>query len=830
MTRSISAWIRESRFAFRGLRRSPGFTTVSILTLALGIASALSIFTLIDRIILDPLPYPENDRLVDLRNLVPGVGPDARWAVSLAQYEYFTEHSNTLESLGLYRFLGASIQTPEGPQRAYGWRATHEVLPLIGAEAQLGRLIRQEDELRSAPKVVVLSNDFWRTHFGSDPGVIGSTISINDVTHEIVGVLTGSPNTPIGPAGVSTQLWVAVETPPEQFFNSHVFIGVARLAEGIDLETASRELTGFHGALVQTYPNVYSESFFERTGFETVALSMKDEVLGTSGRNLGIYFGAVAIVLLIAIGNVANLFLVRAESRGRELGVREALGAGRAHVGQFLLAEGMIVSIIATGVGLLLATWVVSLIATLGPSNLPRMNEVTVDGTTLLFGFALALVVGFALAAYPMFRGSRLADVGSGSSRSEAPGHQRFRSGMVVVQVALALTLVVGAGLLLESVDQIRSIDTGFEDEGVLTAEIYLSAERYGSDIEVWSTHRQILERVRSLPGVSLAGMTQSLPLSGGFGCTVQAFEDQRVYEVLNEADLTTCAGQILTAPGFFEAMEIPLVSGRLLSEADNDGQTGAVVVSETFAERFWPGDDPLGKGVGPNGNAGEPWYRVVGVVGDIKAGSPDGENANAIYYPLVEIENGGVSLGRNFGRTIRLVVKTDLADPISLTPAVIAAVREVDPSVPVANAMSMTDRYQLSISRFTFNASMLLIAAVMALVLAAVGLYGVISYVVTRRTREIGMRIAIGAHPNDVQRLFVGRSARLVGLGLAIGVGVSLGVGRVLEGLLYGVEPTNLLSFGAAGVILSAVSLLATWLPARRASRIAPAEVLRAQ
>jgi predicted permease len=390
----------------------------------------------------------------------------------------------------------------------------------------------------------------------------------------------------------------------------------------------------------------------------------------------------------------------------------------------------------------------------------------------------------------------------------------------------LALTLTVGAGLLVESIRRLQAVDSGFEPEGVLAAELFLTPGRYQSDGEMWGAYRAILEAVRALPGLTAAGMSQALPLSGGFGCWVQGFEDREVYTRLESGGLTTCAGLEPTSPGYFEAMGIPLLAGRTFEAADNDDPSrGVVVVSRAFADRFWPDEDPLGKGVAP-GRAEAPFYRVVGVVGDVKGSTLDGDDAVAIYYPMVLIPGSG---GPRPSQTT-LVVRTGVADPGSMLPSLQAAINQVDPTLPLVNARAMSAVVRESMGRLAFTTLLLQVAALCALLLAAVGLYGVVSVLVARRRRELGMRLALGAQPGQLERMVV-RSSLVLGVaGVVAGVALALGLTRVMQGMLYGVSPTHPVTFAGGASLLLIVTLLASWIPARRAARVDPVEALRAE
>jgi putative ABC transport system permease protein len=832
----LTGWPADLRIAARGLLRQPGFTAISVATLALGLGGSAAVFTLLDRVVLDPLPYPESNRLVKLTNQVPGVSAEAEWQMSTAQYVYFSERARSFESIALHYGFGATIETPEGPQRARGWSVTPSIFPLLGARAHLGRGMTQQDGTPGAPRVVVLSYGFWRSQFGGDPDVIGRTLSINGNPYEVVGVLESRVRIPGAPPGSPGDLWVPLQIDPEGFFgNNHVFPMVARLAPQVTPAAAEAELERLTQLLPDRFPNAYSKGFFGRYGFRSKVTPLKQAIVGEVSQSLWILFGGVALVLLIAAANVANLFLVRMEDRRHELAVRQALGANKWTLARHVLAESWILSAVGGLLALLVGFWALPALAALAPGTLPRLDNVSFTNWTVVFVVLASLLVGIGIALHPIVHyGRRRASADMpGTERSSTHGRerQRVRAGLTVVQVALALTLVAAAGLLVDSMRELSRVDPGFDPEGVTTAGIFLTPTRYADDVEVWTAYRQMLERVRAIPGVQAAGMTAELPVLGGFGCTIQGFEDQDVYLRLDGAGLTTCAGQEPTTPGYFEAMGIPLLKGRTFTNRDNDEPTqGAVIVSQAFADRFWPGEDPLGKGVMPSGRTLGAVYRVIGVVGDVPALALNGETAIAVYYPIVHNSDESRRWSGWVPTSMSLVLKTSLDDPVRLSREVQRAVQSVDPTVPVAHVASMEQIISDSTARLRFTSLLLGIAAAVALLLATVGLYGVVSYLVTRRTREIGIRIAIGAPPSSVRREVVRRSLLLVAAGVVVGLLLGVGATRTMQGILYGVEATDPVNFLRAALVLVAVAALASWLPARRAARVDPVEALRAE
>ncbi len=836
----MTGWTKEAALALRGLTRARGFTVVAVLTLALGLGGSAAVYSLLDRVVLDPLPYPDADRLVQLRNQVPGVGPDERWSLSTAQWAHFTDHARTLESVGLYLPMGGNLVTAEGPRRARGVRVTESMMGLLGARAVRGRVLLPADDEPGAPRVAVLSHAFWTDVLGADPDVVGRTLTFSDRPVEVVGVLEPRVGLPGVSPALQPDLWMTLQVDRAgRFVNQHVFPGLGRMAPGATPAAVEAEVARLTPRLAESFPEAYSERFLDHYGFRTEVLPLKESVLGTLDRNLWVVFGGVLLVLAVAAANVANLFLVRIEDRGRELAIRRALGAGRGALARHLLAE----SVVLTGLGTALAlgaAWVaVPLLAGLAPGDLPRIHGVGLTGGAVGLTLGLAVLTSLALAGWPILAlDAAPRDALAGGARGGSVGRasSRVRSGLVVGQVALALTLSVGAALLLQTLSGLARTDVGFEPDGVVAVDIHLSARRHTDDVALWSFYRELLSRVEAIPGVASAGVGEEIPVRGGYGCTVQGFEDEAVYDRVRDAGQTTCAGQERVTPGYLEALGIPLVQGRALTAADHDDPgRGSVVVSRAFADRFWPGEDPIGKGVAPGGRTEPPFYTVVGVAGDVPARSSDGapplsQTAMAVYYPVRKHPDTPARWSYWWPGSMTLVARTDGADPSALVPAIRAAVRELDPEVPVTGVTTLDAVVDEASAELSFLSLLLLTAAAVALALSAVGLYGVVAYVVSRRTREIGMRLAVGAGPGRVVRMVVWGSLRLAAAGLVVGLGLAAVGTRVLESLLVGVEPTDPGAWAWACAVLAAVATLAAWLPARRAAGVDPAEALRAE
>jgi putative ABC transport system permease protein len=830
--------IMEVRQSFRSLRRSPGFTLVVVLTIAVGIGATTTVFTALNRVVLDPLPYPESERLVRLRNEVPGVAAGEEWDMAAAQYYFIRDHARSIEEIGAYTTGEANIQMPDGPQRVQMALVSASTLRMLGARPAIGRIIDDADDARGATPVAVVSSSVWHSRFGGDPTVLGRTVEVFGIPAEIVGVLEGDLAIPPNAGGASpvpTGVWLPLSAIDARFsaegpfYNNHTTPMIARLAPGMTVRESQVELDRLTQLLPAEFPSVYGAGFMDRFAFRTVAYPLKEYVIGGIATSLWILLGGVGLVLLIACANLANLFLVRLEGRRQELAIRVALGAGRLGWARRLLAEAMLLGLAGGVLGLLLSHASIRVLTLFAPADLPRIEEIRLESGIVLLALGIAVLVAVAVAMVPVARmpvNTPKALLGDGrAGLTGGRDRQRLRAGLISFQVALSLVLVVGAGLLLESFLRLRAIDPGFDPRGLYAVELNLSdRERYTDAASMWTFYAGVLESVRAVPGVQSAGIAQTLPLTGNYGCTVQGFEDPRVSERLRESNMTTCAAQVPTAPGWFETMGIPVLQGRGLIGADNDNpNAAAVVVSRAFAERFWPGEDPIGKGVAPSGQSG-PFYSVVGVVGDVFDTSPADDRATVIYYPVVPIP-GTQTWGAS---QMNLVLRTDGIDPDALLPILRETVWRHDPTIPIETVQVMQGLVSRSMARISFTLSLLAIAAALALALASIGLYGVVAYIAARRRPEIGIRIALGARAGQVQRLVIGRALAAVSAGLVVGGMAALLAARLLRDLLYGVTPNHPLAFVASGALLILVALLAGYLPARRASRMDPMSAVR--
>ncbi|MDE0658413.1 MAG: ADOP family duplicated permease [Gammaproteobacteria bacterium] len=839
MRTALSRWLLECRQAAQSLARTPGFTATIMLTLGVGLGAATATHTLIKDIVLDPLGYPNAERLVMLRSEVPGAGTDAEWQGSFPQYYQFRDKARTLAGVGLYGTVGMNTESPGGVERMQVTMASASVQELIGARAVLGRVLQSADNELSAPTVAVVSHGYWQRRFGGDPNIIGMTLPMQtgvfaqyfDLTaapYEIVGVL--APGVALPPNGRGGEpdrpdIWLPIRLDPAAR-GPHSWNLIAKVAPGVSLRQAQAELDGLTRGLIESYPDAYSEALFEKYGFRTRAQDLKSFVVGPIVRNLWLIHGCVALLLLVAIVNAVSLFLVRAEVRRREVDVRVALGASRPAIFRHFAAHSALIALAAGLLGLVAGYWMVEWATLATPWRIPRMDEVAFDGGVFAFLAGLSLVVALLLATFCTWRVDATGTARAGRGvRGAGRESQRLRAAMTVGQVALSLVLIVAAALFVESFRNLRGTDAGIEPDGAVSIKTYHGDEDMSN---WWPFVRQVIQRTEALPGVAVVGAATAVPFSRftGHGCTHQGFDESAVHEHVEAAGLTYCAAQAVATPGYFEAVGIPLVRGRGFTHADLDNPAeGVAVVSRAFAERFWPGENPLGKRVSPYGGSVY-WYRVVGVVGDVYRGSVQEQPHNLIYYPLAPIPGDA---GWYFGG-IDFVVRTAIGEPAAVVPRLRELIEDVDPTVAVGEAWTMSELVNRSMARLSYTLVLVSVAACTALGLAVVGLYGLVAYLVARRSGEIGVRLALGARPDQVRRMVVGGCLKLIGTGLLIGVACSMAASTTLRGLVFGVAPTDLRVYAIAVVVVTAATLAASWLAANRAVGITPMDALRTE
>jgi predicted permease len=814
--------IQDVRHGARTLRKSPGFTLLAALTLALGIGGLTAIFSVVNAVLLRPLPYAEPDRLVRLWSAWEG---QSRNDVSPAEYFDYRDGLGAFRALGAFASGSANLTGDGEPERLQAGYVTASLFTALAVEPALGRAFAEGEDGPGAEAAVVLGDGLWRRRFGGSPDVVGRRVTVDGVPSTVLGVMPAGFRLPgdFGPAG-PTQIYLPLGLDRTSVPNrgSHFLGVVGRLRPGLSFESGRAAVARAAAGFVRDFPDDYPAGM----RFAATAVPLADDVLGPVRPALLVLLGAVAFVLAIACANVASLLLSRAESRRRELAVRAAIGAGRLRLVRQLLAESLLLATLGGALGLALAFWGVQALETLRPPDLPRLDEVGVDPRVLLFTLAASLLTGLLFGLGPALEASRgdlratLAEGGRGATVGRAA--QRLRRALVTGQIALALVLLIGGGLLIRSLARLQSVDPGFRADHVLTVSLNLpeTAGGAGESQRATGFFRQIVERVSALPGVASAGAVAGLPLAGDRGDLNLHIEGRPEPE---GAGSPAADWQAVT-PGYFQAMGMRLVRGRGIETRDDERAPGAVVINRTMARLLWPGEDPLGRRFTLGGGAGPGMVTIVGIVDDVRQRGLASEPRPEMYLAHAQFRfwDGGGPVD-----AMTLAVRTQ-GDPASVARAIREEVRALDPNLPVGGFRTMREVVSDSISRPRFMTLLLTVFSGLALALAAVGIYGVLAYAASRRTREIGVRMALGARPRDVVGLIVRQTAAVAGSGVALGILGALALTRVLRAQLYDVSPTDAPTYAGLALFTIAVALLATWIPARRAAGVDPLTALR--
>ena len=807
----MTTLIHDLRYGLRMLAKNPGFTLVAVLTLALGIGANTAIFSVVNAVLLRPLPYPHSDRLVTIWMTIPEMGYSGPGAVCDPDYREWESQNRVFDGIAAFHGQTANLTGSGVPERLQGAEVTASLFPLLGAAPVLGRTFRTEDQEPGHESVVLLSHNLWKRRFGADPAALGKGLTMDGKPFTVAGVMPSGFEFPN-----QTEFWspLVLSNDCSNAFDQVV----ARLKPGITLDRARNDLAVISRRLALEH---------HRDSGEPMGLVLlKDEMVSNLRLALLILLGAVGLVLLIACANVASLLLARATARQREVAIRKALGASRGRIACQMLTESVLLGILGGGLGLLLAVWgretLVSLLprTVMYPGVINRMISVTIDPWVLSFTVMISLATGLIFGLAPALQASRgethTALKESGTTYSAGIRLRSTRSLFVVGELALTVVLLVSAGLLSKSLLHLMNVKPGFDPENVLTMNLVLPPAKYQTEVQMRSFHDAMLERVSALPGVRAAGtISYGLPLGGGGLAGDFTIEGQHAPAP------GVVASKLVVSPGYFRGMGISLLHGRLIAGRDASQSEPVVVVSESFARRFWPGGQALGHKLQP-GFSGSPWYSIVGVVSDVRERGLAKTPPLALYFPYAQAPK---SFLMSF---MTLVVRTSTSSPLAVTNAVRSAVQSVDPDMPVFDVASMEQLVERSVSAPRFNATLLGCFAALALILATVGIYGAVSYSVTQRTHEIGIRMALGAERDDVLSLIVRQGMVLTLIGVGIGVLGALALTRFLSSLLYAVKPTDPLTFVAVAFILSIVSLLASYIPARRATKVDPMVALR--
>ncbi|HYY97748.1 MAG TPA: ABC transporter permease [Pyrinomonadaceae bacterium] len=801
---------QDLRYGLRALRKHPGFTAVAVTALALGIGANTAIFSVVNTVLLRPLPYKDPDRLVmvwedDTKHGYPRDTPAA------ANYVDWREQNGVFEGMAALADQSFNLTGMGDPERLEGKRASANLFNILGVEPLLGRGFLPEDDQPGAGRVVVLSHGLWQRRFGADPKVIGRALELNGQSYTVVGVMPPSFQFP----SPEDELWVPIAFTQQEAASRgrHYLNVVARMKPGVSVEQAQAEMSTIAARLQQQYPDYNTE-------LGAVVVPLHEQVVGDIRPALLVLLGAVGFVLLVACANVANLLLARAAARQKEIALRVALGASRARLVRQFLTESVLLAALGGVVGLLLALWGVNLLKAFIPDSISQVKAIAVDAKVLGFTLLVSLLTGLIFGLAPATQSSNfnLNETLKEGGRDTASGSRgkRIRSLLVVAEVAVSLVLLIGAGLLINSFLRLRSVEPGFKPGNLLTMGVELSEQKYPDLARRTAFYDDLISRVEALPGVRSASVTNWIPLvsqGDSVGVSVDGLPDPGPGK--KPIVVTRIVG-----PHYFKTMGIQLVRGRDFDERqDRVDAPAVVVVSEATARRFWPGEDPVGKRITPGTpTTPEDWCQVIGVVKDVRQFDLAAEPRPQMYlnYPQAD-----------FFAPRHLVVSTSV-DPLGLAGAVRKAVWEIDRDQPVSNVRTMEDVLSESLARQRFSMLLLGVFAGLALVLAAVGLYGVMSYTVAQRTREIGVRMALGAQTGHVLRLVVAQGLKLALVGVALGLVAAFMLTRVMSSLLFGVSPTDPATLAVISLVLVGVALLASYIPARRATKVDPLVALR--
>jgi putative ABC transport system permease protein len=800
--------LQDLRYGARMLAKHPGFTFIAVLTLALGIGATTAIFSIVNAVVFRSLPYPEPERLVlvgwQLRE-----GRDPMVSVTNNQYAFWKEHSASFTEAAAYTDVarGVNISGGDQPIRVRGLRASDGLFRVLGVTLAMGRSFTAEEDRPEGASVVILSDGLWRGYFGADPAIVGKPVDVNGKSHTVVGVL---------PADFQFEAAVDLVVPMQIKLNpkdqGHNTVMVARLKPGVSLESAQAEADQFLSAFREAVPNHIGPN---EMGVRL--MPYRDYIVGDISGTMMLLFGAVGLVLLIACVNVANLLLARASSRNAEMAIRRAMGAGRFRLVRQMLTESLLLAIVGGIAGVLIALWGVPALMALNPGNLPRRGEIGVDYQAIIFALGVSFITSAFFGVVPALRAARL-DINEtlkASANRAGTGRldKRLRGLLVISEVALAVILLVGAALLIKSFVRLRAVDIGFDTENLTTMQASLTSDDYKTTARSWAFQQQVLERITAQPGVVSAATSVSQPLQRGLNSyiNVRVQGEEKGRSVENRP----------ISPAYFSTLGMKALHGRFFNDADSAGSAPVIILNETLARIFWQDSVPLGEQINVDGKT----RQVVGIVGDINDQGLDQKVAPTIYVPMSQVtDNLNAAMNRWFLTT--WIVRT--SGPIDLTAALRNAVREVDPQTPVANIRQMSDVMSGSISSRRFMMILMGIFAALALALTVIGIYGVLSYHVTQRRQEIGIRMALGASSTDVLKLIVGHGMTLVLIGVAIGLVGAYALGGLMKSLMFGVSVTDTATFVAISILLTCAAFVASYIPARRATKVDPMIALR--
>ncbi|HUX28302.1 MAG TPA: ABC transporter permease [Terracidiphilus sp.] len=802
--------------------KSPGFTIAAVSALALGIGANTAIFTVVNAVLLKPLAYPDADRIVECLITSP---QGKNGVASIPEFHIWQQQTNVFKDVAAYDFTGPGFNiTGDRPELVHGIHVTEGYFRVFGAPVMLGRTFTPQEDSPNGGKVVVLSYGLWQRRFGGNPKIIGSAISLGNEPYTIIGVLgkqfTSDP---------AADIWLPFQFAPNSANMGSYFLAAAMLKPGVTLVQANAQMKVAFAEFHRAYPKENAQSTF-------AVEPLRDTIVSDVRSSLLVLLGAVGLVLLIACANVANLLLVRATGRKREFAIRAALGASRVRIVRQLLTESILLSFTGGILGLVLGYVGVRALLAVSPAGLPRIGEngsaVGVDWRVLGFTIGVSLVTGILFGLFPALSASRTdlnSSLKESSNRSGTGFRQsKARSLLVISEVSLALVLLIGASLLIRTFVALRGVNPGFNPHNVLTMEISLTGDRFQKTGGVAQLSRDARDRINAIPGVEASASTWSMPLEGGFGLPFIIVGRP----LQGNAISTGGAGWMGVSPGYFKVFKIPILRGRAFGENDVAGAPGVVLINQAMAKQYWPKGDPLGqqlivgRGVGPE--FVEPARQIVGIVGDIHDGGLNRDPQPMMIVPLAQVTDGMTALTSSI-KPLEWIVRTH-GDPHQVATAITEQLRQASGGFPVARIRTMDEIVQNSTARQNFNMLLLTIFGAVALILAAIGIYGLMAYSAQQRTQEMGIRMALGADRATIRNLVVWHGMRLALAGVVLGIGAAFGLTRLLASFLFGVKPWDPAVFVIVPLILTAVALLAVWLPATHASRLDPMQALRVE
>ncbi|HEX8144776.1 MAG TPA: ABC transporter permease [Pyrinomonadaceae bacterium] len=805
--------LQDVRYGFRMLAKRPGFTVVAVLALALGIGANTAIFSVVNAVLLRPLSFKEPERLVAVWETNAQAEGEARTRneVALGNFLDWRAQNRVFEQLGALVYASANLSGVAEPERVQGAVVTTNLFQLLGAQPLMGRAFLPEEEQVTSPRAVIISHGLWQRRFGADPALLGKTLTLNGNQTTVVGIMPPGFQLQF-PTSMQVDMWLPLRIDPKDAGRkAHYLYVLGRLKQGVSMAQAQAGMNAIVGQLQEQYPETNADR-----GANLV--SLHKQLVGNVEPYLYVLFGAVGFVLLIACANVANLLLARVNARHKEVAIRIALGAGRWRLVRQLLTESLMLAAIGGLLGLLVAYWGVDLLVALSPPDVPRLGEIGLHGPVFAWTLLVSLLTGLLFGIAPALQASK-PDLNealkeSGGRSTGGTGHSRLRNLLVVSEIALALVLLVGAGLLIRSFMRLQQVSPGFEPKNLLTLNISLPRQKYREEQQANLFFEQLFQRIGAVPGVEAVGGIDPLPLSDSNETTGILLESQ---PALAPADRPEVGSRTIT-PGYFQTLRIPVLKGRPFTGQDREDAPRTVIINDALARRFWPNEEPIGKRLGFEDDEGkQEWREIVGVVGDVKHERLDAEAKPEVYLPYSQSP-------RNF---MTLVVRTS-SEPAGMIGAIRDQVLALDRDQPVFGIRTMEQRLSKSVAQSRFVMMLLAVFSGLALVLAAVGVYGVMAYSVTQRTHEIGIRMALGAQTGDVLRMVVGQGMTLACVGVAIGLLAAFALRRVMSGLLYGVGATDPVTFIGVSLLLAGVAFVACLIPARRAARVDPMVALR--